>query len=734
MAQYYDFGFSRNDSIIVLKQNGSEYKNPWAGGLNNCQFFEMDIDLNDTNDLIVFDKHGNKILSFLKINTLGNQQYKFAPEYSDMFPKFRYWVKSADYNNDGKLDIFSYTLAGIKVWKNISDTSLKFKIVSQRLVSDYGSGFVNLFVNEADYPAIADFDGDNDLDILNFSSLGKFLDYHQNLSMENYGVTDSLNFSLNSHCWGKFSENESSNILHLNDDCSSKSSNFKEQERHTGSTLLAKDLNGDGLMDLIIGDVDYPHLISLINGGTIDTAKMISQDTLFPSAAEPVRLYSMPCAAIIDVDFDNVSDLLISPFDASRSNSENKKSIWFYKNIGSETNPNFVFQTSDFIQESMIDLGSGAYPTFFDYNNDGLLDLIVGNWGSYDSSNYIGSFLHTFYSSSIALFKNIGTLNQPKFQLITEDLGDLKKLGLKGFYPAPADIDNDGDMDLLVGNETGKLIYLENTGIAGNTPTFNTPVFNYQNISAFSYSSPQLFDLDRDGKRDLLIGDSLGKIHYYHNNGTSSNPIFSIITDTLGGVNVRNVDYSYYGYSTPCFFRRNDTTYLFVGSESGFIFSYKNIDNNLNGKFTLIDDSTFFVRNNNRVPIYEGFRSGVAVADINNDLFPDLILGNYTGGLTYYRGTLKPLINIDIQKYSDIKTLNLKIFPNPVNNYFKIISNQNSNNQYTLSIFDLAGKLLLSKDYYLSETIDINSFKAGIYFVKIKNNIRENWCLKIVKI
>ncbi len=719
-AQYYDLGFERNDSVIVLKSDGSSYTDPWAGGLNSCQFFELDLDMNGTKDLIVFDKHGNKCLPFLRFNDCGHTGYYFAPQYVDLLPKFASWVNSIDYNLDGKKDVFSYTLGGVKVYKNTSDLTFRLTEIKSRLTSDYGSATpINLFTSEADYPGFADVNGDDAIDVVNFWALGKFVEYHQNTGLTLFGSYDSLNFRMNSSCWGHFEENESSNVLLLNSDCGSKSVT-KDNTRHSGSTMLLLDLNGDGLKDIVIGDVDYPQLISLINGGTSDTARMTVQDTMFPTSTKPVRLYSMPAANILDVDFDNVPDLLVSPFDPSPDKSENQHSIWLYKNVGTSQIPQYSFITSNFLQDRMIDLGSGAYPSIYDVNGDGLLDVVIGNWGVYDSSNYIGSFLHSYYSASLSLFLNVGTPQEPKFQQIDTNFGNLRSRSLKGFYPALGDIDGDGDIDLLVGDETGKISLLTNIAGANQLPQFNSPILNYQNIAVHSYSAPQLFDIDKDGKLDLLIGDSLGRIHYYRNTGTISNPLFTLISDTLGGVNVRNVNVSYYGYSTPCFFSKNDTTFLAVGSQSGFIYMYKNIDNNLSGQFQLIEDSAFFVRNQSRVPIYEGVRSGVAIADLNADGFPDLILGNYSGGCTFYKGITPPPLTISINEQPNIEDYSLTVFPNPCSDILTIRALYNEEpleferiviyNTLMQEIEVIAGG---------SKAINVKDFKTGIYFLQI---------------
>lgn len=730
-SQTHDFGFVRNDSVKFTNTEGITIDLPWLGGINSCQFFEVDLDQNGIDDLIIYDKHGGRILPFLKFNSCGFQKFIFAPEYRESFPPFESWVQNHDFNLDGKMDLYTYTTAGIRVYKNTSDgENLNFSLHSPRLTSNYGSGVpINLFCNSEDYPAIADIDNDGDLDILNFWTLGMYIDYHKSKSIETFSDLDSLYFELETRCWGYFSEHESSNILFLDDECNNKSILSENTYRHTGSTLFTYDFFGNGVQDLLVGDVDYPQLILLKNGGTVDSAYMILQDTLFPNAQKPVRLYSMPTANLIDINFDGKLDLLVSPFDPSLDKSENKKSIWAYLNTGTNEFPNFEFHTDAFMQNQMIDFGSGAYPTFCDINGNGLSDIIAGNWGEYDSSKYIGTILKSYYSASLSLIINNGTPDLPSFEEIDDDLGNLRQYGILGLSPTAFDIDNDGDVDIIAGHSDGSLILLENIAGENNSPIFNPPIFDYSSINVGYFAAPQLFDIDKDGIIDLLIGNRAGKITFYKNTGTSEIPNFTFVTDFLGGIDVRDYNLSYFGYSTPSFFLHNDTTYLFVGTERGKNHLYKNIDNNLDGNFTLVEEEMFFIRNNNRYPINEGIRTAVAIKDLNNDNLPEILIGNFAGGLSFFSGTQAPPIDIGISQ-NEIQSL--KIIPNPTQSFFQVITPTN-NKTTNIKVYDLRGRLIKNFSANLNNQYDISMVKTGIYYCVISLQNGFSKTIKLIK-
>ena len=699
--------FQRNQHFPVIIDNDT-LPLAWAGGMNSMAFFAFDLNLDGIDDLLAFEKHGNRLLPFLR----QGQQWVYAPEYRHSFPELHDWIILKDYDNDGKKDIFTYGLAGIRVFRNSSQEQLSFTPITEQLTSFYYTSYSNIYASPDDNLAIADVDHDGDLDILNFWVLGKYVHFQRNYAIENNLANGWLDFRLEDECWGKFSEGADNNEITLLSYCQDKN---EEPTRHVGSTMTMTDFNNDGLEDLILGDIDFAHLILLTNGGTQQEALMIAQTTNFPNAVNPVNLYSMPLVSPIDLDGDGQEELLVSPVDPSLTKSQNINSIWLYKYDSLLQNYSLI--TQKYMQEQMVNLGSGCYPVFYDWNNDGLPDLFAGNYGYYDSSAYINGFLTSYYSSAIAYFKNIGSLSEPAFRLENPDFGNLRHLNKQALYPAFGDLDEDGQPEMVCGCSDGTLMLWKENQITAN----------FLNIDVGDYATPQLFDLDQDGKKDLLIGNRRGVITYYRNISNSNNINFQLENPTLGDVDVRDYELSYFGFATPCFYRQNNETRLICGNEQGKLFFYDHIDNNLNGSFTLQSQVLPEMIDNQYLPIYEGIRIGVAIAHLNDDQYPDMIVGNYAGGMTFFEGI--PEISTNIGPINE--TANYLCYPNPTSDIIHIETNHKGNT--FVQLFDIVGKKIIENsfsDYHFQ--LDISHLNSSIYLLKISQGEKSS-IYKIVK-
>lgn len=696
---------------------------PWAGGINSVKAASVDLDFDGTDDLVLFEKHGNRLLTFLNSGTPDNPAYSFAPQYCRSFPELHNWVVFKDYNGDGKPDIFTYGLAGITVYKNVSDNErIRFQFVTEQLQSYYYNGYTNLYTSPDDYLAIEDIDGDGDLDILNFWILGKYVHYHRNYSMEIFGDAEHFDFRLEDECWGHFEEAGESNTVILNSSCGQKD----EPLRHVGSTLLVYDFDGNGLKDLLLGDIDYPNLVLLRNGGTPQEALMTSMDTLFPSPSQPVWLYSMPVVSFVDVDNDGRDELLASPSDPSLTKSQDHHSLWLYSY--DEVTDQYRKIREDFLQSQMMDVGSGAVPVLYDWNGDGLADLFVANYGAYDSSRLINGFLTSYYASSISYYQNDGTRQNPSFRLVTDDFGNLKRYGYLALCPAFGDVDGDGSTDLLCGNSDGTLLLFCNQG--DTLPDFAPPAPNYAGIDVGDFSTPQLFDLDRDGRPDLIVGNRRGRIAYYHNVAPSGSYEFQYVTDTLGGVDVRDAEVSFFGYCVPRFFRNSQNeTVLFCGNEQGIVSYYNLIDNNLSGTFRCKEAALYETVGEVPYPIEEGIRSAPAVEDLDGDGYPDLLVGNYAGGLSLFMGTVPPPLAVaDLARPAP----SLTVFPNPTAGIFTVEFGGPAHCHIT--VCDLSGRQLLRTETNGSSTVtlDLTGCPAGVFIGRCESPAEVRY-FKVVK-
>ncbi len=703
-------GFARVDTVPVYN-NSSPLLFPWAGGLNFCQFSDIDLNQDGILDLFVFDRSGNKITTYLNGGTANQVDYTLAPQFVSKFPKMHDWVLLRDYNCDGKMDIFTYSIAGFSIFKNISTlaTGLQFQLVDFMVLTDRSpnsSHFMgNLFVSQVDIPAIRDVDGDGDLDILTFQNGGNQVEFHKNMSMELYGVCDSIRYISSSNCWGEFTENAVNSSITMNTNCPAipflpnQNTPSQNSSLHSGSCLECINVQNDGDQDLILGDISNPMISFLRNGGTNAFALIDQVDDSFPIYDNPVNVDVYACGFHLDVNNDGKKDLLFSP--NAPNTSENFHSSIYYRNTNSNNDVSVTFMQSGFLQDSMIDVGEGTYPVFFDYDNDGDKDLFIGNYGYYQTAGP--------YESKIALLKNTGTASFPSYSFITRDFANVHANfpSIIGTAITFGDLDGDGDEDMLIGDFTGRLNYFEKQ--PGPNDNFVFIASFYSAIDVGNYATPQLIDVDRDGKLDLLIGEQSGNINYYHNTGTVNSPVFTFVTALFGSVYINQIGYST-GYSAPCMYDDNGSYILLVGSERGWLNRYDNIDGNLAGAF-IRTDSMY-------VSTYEGGGVTPAVADINNDGYYDVVIGNYSGGISLFCGD----INVSTGEIKTPELNSFLIFPNPSNESIIIKTENNFSDTQLFIVHDLSGKEVFRKSISEQETkINISELPSGMYICSMIN-------------
>lgn len=690
-AQLY---FDQSNHITVVA-NGIIQPMPWAGGLNAPQFSEVDINLDGYEDIVAYDRDARLFVPFIynPYVSISQYGYDYFPIYNSILPKSIHWAFFRDLNLDGKKDLITSSNGGAFYYKNTStpyNTSFEFV---EKLFSIRSSGPSPLFIGNLDIPVIEDVDFDGDLDILAFGVSGTFIDFNENIST----VSGEYLFKVTDDCWGDFGEDGFTNDIYLDHpECVPGAPPQKAAEPlHTGSTISAYDMDNDMDMELFVGDVSFNNMVYLTNTPVDGKDKISSKNMNYPSA-HPVDMPVFPAAYFIDFDHDGYKDMLVSPNTGSASST--KDGIWFYKNHGNNSNPDFVFDKKTAFQDQMIDLGRYSKVRLVDYNNDNLMDIVVSG----------GQTLGTLgLKSTVSLYKNTGTIHEPKFALVTEDFANLEALNI-GLHLCPefADLDNDNKPDMVIGKDDGTLLYFKNESNLSNPWNFTLNTTILSGFDVGYNATPTLYDLNQDGKTDLLVGNRQGRITYYQNTGSVTNPQFTLISSYLGNIELRSPTSQ--GFLDLDVITENGNTVIYAGTSTSGINRIENIDGNLSGTFTVSDSN---VHNLEHVR-----HSSPALYDFNNDGYLDMLLGNIRGGIEYFTGIDE--MSVSTTEYTKDQIV---IYPNPVTNNLFVNTDLNWDN-YT--IYNIQGALI--KKGVFTTTIPTDDLSSGQYLISFANkNLKE---------
>ena len=156
------------------------------------------------------------------------------------------------------------------------------------------------------------------------------------------------------------------------------------------------------------------------------------------------------------------------------------------------------------------------------------------------------------------------------------------------------------------------------------------------------------------------------------------------------------------------------------------------IDQNVNGDYTLVFNAMYELYDRLRVNMREGVRGGVCVADLDNDGYPEMLVGNWAGGISYFRGIRHPDSTVSVQHH---QPLTMTVFPNPAIHTFQINIPDFSGQSMQYALYDLQGRTL--RTGFISNsltTIDIYDLHTGVYILSINANSDNVQHLKVIKI
>ncbi len=342
--------------------------------------------------------------------------------------------------------------------------------------------------------------------------------------------------------------------------------------------------------------------------------------------------------------------------------------------------------------------------TLADLDNDGDIDMLTG-----------GFYGDLFY------FRNDGNSSSPAFASPQTNPLGLSRIPGPTINASPVfvDIDNDGDLDVFSGSYYGDFHFFRNTGTP-TSPAFAPRQANTFGLTSgsFTYSTLSFADLDNDGDKDMLVGANDGNIRYYRNTGTAAVPSFAApLTNPFGWSDIG-------AYSSPSFVDLdNDGDFdVMAGIQTGGFVYFKNTGTAIAPSFAGQQTNPF-----NLTDI--GSFSSPVFADLDNDGMKDMLSGNWNPSgpnFTYFRNTSITLSVIE-NDFGDA----IKVYPNPTEDIL-IISTRSA--MTSVSLYNILGQEVLNRKVNTNEEqIDVSLLAKGTYIVKILTEDNKVNTSKLIK-
>lgn len=324
---------------------------------------------------------------------------------------------------------------------------------------------------------------------------------------------------------------------------------------------LPMDFDGDGDMDLLVSCPDKPHngiyffenltggaaplfaparrladalanvQVSFINGQPrilVPGSEVVQfresygvvRDMLFPVDEITKDIKGSPRFnqwKMVDYDNDGDADIVVGIDDWSEygwDNAFNSKGKWVngplhgFVYLIENVDGSYVNRGRISAGGKEIDMYGAPTPNIADFDGDGDLDLICGE-----------------FLDKLTWFENIGTREKPvyaKGRVLSNPSGVIK-MDLEMIIPVAVDFDGDGHVDLVVGDEDGRVALIRNTGkVKKGMPVFDSPAYFKQVADHLKFGAlvtPVSVDWDDDGDEDIIAGNTAGYIGFIENLG-----------------------------------------------------------------------------------------------------------------------------------------------------------------------------------------------------------------------
>ncbi|MFN3760821.1 MAG: T9SS type A sorting domain-containing protein [Algoriphagus aquaeductus] len=661
------------DQSKSVRVNGQTVPIGFSQGINSAQIQTVDLTGDEVEEWVVWDINSRQLQVFEKIGG----DFRLRPDLAYLLPtEISGFLVFADFDGDGKKDLFTSTPLGIRAFRNTSSGTQVSWAIAQNFLRLEGAN--NIPANNLDIPLIQDVDGDGDLDLVIFNfAVGDFLEFYRNTSMERKGTPDVDGFSFPIRHWGNFEFCACAQVS-FSQTCDGRplGPNIQIDEGarilHAGGhSILYRDFTGDGVPDLLLGRDECNTLYFMPNLGSSDNPKFTSFSTEVPGFGNLPVFPRFHVGQVIE------EDLIVSlntnetsaPFRIDFAESV----VMLEKNTG---------VISPILQDQLFDLGENVRPYFKGNVFAGELWLTanVKNGNTVQGQAYRLSYSGDRFELLNEDYLGLSNLNLLEIQLI--EYGSVKNQSY--LLVSAVRTTNGVPSQVLLRSQGADWNDFQLSGLALRVGDQLT-LFPYQGkdylLVAAQNGSLTLYELDLEARSATLkTANFLG----YQDNPANRNLSVSV--------------------------RIQDKPDLYSADQTGRIFLVKDMMN------SEVRDQVLVKMEDQNYPFRLGRNTWMSVVNPGFDENVDLILGSRGGGITYLK-------SVKSENPTDGELL-VKVYPNPTSGSFKVISNTVAKARLITSL----GQILLDEITIPANReieIQTQALQPGVYFLQLETDDRK---------
>jgi len=321
---------------------------------------------------------------------------------------------------------------------------------------------------------------------------------------------------------------------------------------------------------------------------------------------------------------------------------------------------------------------------------------------------------------TIWFFRNVGTRTKPIFKKENSDYLNLAALGFRDVKPQFSDINLDGKVDLVLAvtsGTTGAIHYILNTAALNQPANFPVAQIITLPVGKAMGSVPTFYDLDKDGDQDLILTNATasatsGILQFYRNTGTAANPAFTLENNAWGKIPAQFTRRN--NFPLLIDLNQNQDPELLLGDDTGELRVFSDVRQQLNDSLVAVSDLFLNTNTNTYTQSKLGGYISLAAADLDGDQKPEIIAGSRGGGLYFLTQETRGVLGID-----DLVTppVSLTIFPNPAVQSWITIESQE---EIRFSMYSMTGQqVLLNPDFSKTHQVNVSDLAPGMYLVQV---------------